>query len=119
MKTYKKPEEHTSTMINAAAKKRRSIRFSVAQQILLGLALGIATGIFFGEMVGWLNVVGTTFIQFLQITVIPYVSLALITGLGSLTYAQVKALALKGGGILLLLWITCCCCGSSASSWWC
>jgi len=36
--------------------------------------------------------------------VIPYVALSLITGLGGLSIAEVKGLALKGGGALLTVW---------------
>ena len=59
--------------------------------------LGIAVGIFFGEMVGWVKIVGDIFIKLLQITVIPYISFSLITGLGELNYEVVRRLALKGG----------------------
>jgi len=72
---------------------------------MLGLVLGVACGVFFGEMVGWLNVVGDIFIKLLQITVIPYISLSLITGIGGLRYNEVKAHAIKGGSVLLLIWI--------------
>jgi Na+/H+-dicarboxylate symporter len=71
---------------------------------LLGLGLGIVAGIFFGEMVGWLKVVGDIFIRLLQVTVIPYISLSLITALGAMQYHEVKGLALKGGTILLSIW---------------
>ena len=47
-------------------------RMSLAGQVMLGLVLGAACGVFFGEMAGWLNVVGKIFIKLLQITVIPY-----------------------------------------------
>ena len=85
--------------------KRKKPRISLAGQVLLGLALGLAAGLFFGEMVAPLNLVGDAFIKLLQITVIPYVIVALITGLGRLSYDEVKALAVKGGGILVVLWV--------------
>jgi Na+/H+-dicarboxylate symporter/ABC-type amino acid transport substrate-binding protein len=83
---------------------REGPRISLATQVLLALALGLMTGLFLGEIVAPLKVVGDAFIRLLQITVIPYISVALITGLGRLDYDEVKQLALKGGGILLLLW---------------
>ena len=55
----------------------RKRRLTLAGQVLLGLALGIAAGIVFGEMVGWLKVVGDVFVRLLQVTVIPYISLSL------------------------------------------
>jgi len=81
-----------------------SRRLGLSEQVLIGLVLGIAAGIFFGEMVGWLKIVGDVFIMLLQITVIPYISFALITGLGDLRIDEVKRLALKGGTVVLTIW---------------
>ena len=47
-------------------------------RILLGLLAGIATGLFFGELVADLKVVGDIFIRLLQITVLPYIIVALV-----------------------------------------
>ena len=79
-------------------------RVPLATQVLIGLGLGVAVGLFCGEIVEPLRMVGQAFIRLLQITVIPYIVVALITGLGRLSYDEVKALALKGGSVLLLLW---------------
>ena len=87
-------------------KIREGPQITLATQVLLALALGAATGLFFGEIVAPLEVVGVAFIRLLQITVIPYIVVALITGLGRLDYDEVKRLAVKGGSILLLLWAT-------------
>jgi Na+/H+-dicarboxylate symporter/ABC-type amino acid transport substrate-binding protein len=77
---------------------------SLATQVLIGVGLGIGAGIFFGEKVAFLKVAGDAFIQLLQMTVLPYVLLSLIAGLGGLSYKQAAALARKGGAILVLLW---------------
>ena len=79
-------------------------RIPVATQVLLALAIGALTGLFLGQIVAPLKVVGDAFIKLLQITVLPYISVALITGLGRLDFAEVKQLALKGGAILAMLW---------------
>jgi Na+/H+-dicarboxylate symporter len=79
-------------------------RMSVATQVFIGLGLGLLTGLFFGERVAWLRVGGDIFIGALQITVIPYVMVALITSLGRLDLRDARNLALKAGGVLLLLW---------------
>ena len=79
-------------------------RLGIATQVFIGLGLGIATGVFFGEEVAFLKVFGDAFIALLQITVIPYVMIALITSLGRLTLADVKTLGIKAGSVLLLLW---------------
>ena len=88
----------------APKKTREGPRVTLATQVLLALALGAVTGLFFGEIIAPLKVVGDAFIRLLQITVIPYIVVALITGIGRLDFEQVKGLAVKGGSILLLLW---------------
>jgi Na+/H+-dicarboxylate symporter len=79
-------------------------RFSLATQVVLALVLGLAAGICFGDLVGFLKGVGRAFILLLQMTVLPYIILSLITGLGHLNYQEVKNLALKVGGLLLVSW---------------
>lgn len=77
---------------------------SLSTRILLGLLLGIALGLFFGEPMGALSVAGDAYVGLLQMTVLPYVVVSLVAGLGSLSYAEARRLALHGGGLLLLLW---------------
>ncbi len=72
--------------------------------IFLSMGLGLLTGLFFGEIVGFLDIIGDIWIKLLQMTVLPYVMLSLITGLGRLNYDEALLLAKKGGGMLLLLW---------------
>lgn len=79
-------------------------RFSLSTQVLLGLVLGLLVGIVCGELVAPLQDVGKAFVLLLQMTVLPYIVLSLITGLGSLTYGQVKTLFLKAGTLLVLSW---------------
>lgn len=87
-----------------SAQAQSKPRFPLATQVLLGLLLGVTAGLFFGEMVGFLHVVGEAFIKLLQMTVIPYIVVSLIGGLGRLSLAEAKNLALKGGAVLLVLW---------------
>ncbi|MDJ0895624.1 MAG: cation:dicarboxylase symporter family transporter [Alphaproteobacteria bacterium] len=77
---------------------------TLATQVLLGMLLGIAAGAFFGEEVAFLKVGGQAFIMLLQMTVIPYMTVALMVGIGQLTYADAKRLALSGGAVLVILW---------------
>lgn len=77
---------------------------SLSAQILIGMVLGIAVGLFFGELVAPVGYVGQAFILLLQMTVLPYIALALIKGLGSLKARQAIQLARTAGGFLLLLW---------------
>lgn len=75
--------------------KKRPV-YSLSSKIFFGFGLGIVTGLFFGDMVGWLKVVGDVYINLLQMTVLPYVILSLIIGLASLDYHQAVLLARKG-----------------------
>jgi Na+/H+-dicarboxylate symporter len=77
---------------------------NLATKVLIGLGLGVATGLFLGELVSFLGIVGEAFVQLLQMTVLPYVMVSLITALGRLSYQQAGQLAVKCGAVLLLLW---------------
>lgn len=83
-------------------RKRR--RLGLAEKVLIGLILGLVVGVFFGEMAGFLKIAGDGFIMLLQMTVIPYIMVSLITALGRLTIDDTKSLGLKAGGVLLVLW---------------
>ncbi|WP_419616200.1 cation:dicarboxylate symporter family transporter [Thiolapillus sp.] len=77
---------------------------TLSRKIFLSLILGISTGLFFGEITAFFQVPADIFILLLQMTVLPYVTLSLIVGFGSLTYADAKLLAIKGTAVMLLLW---------------
>jgi Na+/H+-dicarboxylate symporter len=77
---------------------------SFSKKILLGLTLGVLTGLLLGERAGFLQVVADAYVKLLQMTVLPYVMVSLISGLGSLSYEQAKALGLRAGLVLLGLW---------------
>jgi Na+/H+-dicarboxylate symporter len=89
--------------VSAHAPQRRR-KLGLATQVLIGLGLGVGVGIFFGEGVAFLKLGGDAFIALLQITVIPYVMVALITSVGRLSLSDAKALSVRAGSILLLLW---------------
>jgi len=77
---------------------------SLSLQILAGLLLGVAVGLFFGEPMGVLAGVGDAFVKLLQMTVLPYVTASLIAGLGRMEGGVARLLALRGGLLLLMLW---------------
>src|SRR6478672_13244912 len=77
---------------------------SLAQQIFLGLGLGIATGIFLGEIAAPLKFIGDAYVHLLQMAVLPYIIITLISGLGKLNYEQAVKLALRVGSLLVLIW---------------
>ena len=74
-------------------------------QILLGLFLGILTGLFFGESTRVIAWVGEVWIRLMQMAVIPYVTLSLISGVGSLDMNLAKLLAIRGTLLLLMFWV--------------
>ena len=51
---------------------------SLSTKVLLGVLFGILTGLFFGEEVAWMGIIGDIFIGLLQMTVLPYIMFSLI-----------------------------------------
>jgi Na+/H+-dicarboxylate symporter len=82
----------------------KSRRLSLATLILIGLVAGIATGLFFGDYCEPLRIVGNAFIAMLQMTVLPYIILALIVNIGGLTLERARNLARWAGLMLLAFW---------------
>ncbi|MBL0713049.1 MAG: cation:dicarboxylase symporter family transporter [Desulfosarcina sp.] len=87
-----------------AADTRRSIKLSLSSWILIGMAAGILCGIFFGEYCAFLKIFGDGFIKLLQITILPYIFISLIHGLGGLTYEQARLIAKRAGALMLVFW---------------
>jgi len=77
---------------------------SYSKQILVGVAAGVVAGLVLGDLAGSLKLAADAYLKLLQMTVLPYVVVSIIIGLGSLDVAQAKALALRGGAVLVLLW---------------
>lgn len=80
-------------------------RLSFSKQIAIGLTAGLAAGLLLGERLAVLKVGADVFIQLLQMTVLPYVIVSLVGGLGRLSKDDLKRLALRGTSMLLLLWL--------------
>ncbi len=79
-------------------------RSSLSARILIALGLGVATGLFLGELAQPLEVLSGAYIRLMQMTVVPYMAVALIVGLGQLTLNQAKLLATRGLLLMLLFW---------------
>ncbi len=77
---------------------------SLSTLVLLSFAAGIAAGLFFGEMLAWMSIIGDAFVKLLQMTIIPYIMVSLISSLGHLSYQQAKSLALNVGKLMLVIW---------------
>ncbi len=80
-------------------------RVSLSTRILLGLALGIFVGLFFGEPAAVLQPLADIYIRLMQMTVLPYLVLALVIGFGQLEAGEARRLALRAGAILLATWV--------------
>jgi Na+/H+-dicarboxylate symporter/ABC-type amino acid transport substrate-binding protein len=72
--------------------------------LLWAIGLGILVGLFFGEAVAPLRVIGDGFIKLLQVTVLPYLLGSILAGLGRRTPADTRRLALRGGAVLVAFW---------------
>ncbi len=79
-------------------------RFSLTTWILLGLGLGVVTGLFLGEHAAPLQPIGNAFIRLLQMSVLPYITVSLVAGFGRLSYDEAKTLGIRAGAMLLLIW---------------
>ena len=77
---------------------------SLSGRIFVGLGAGIFTGLFFGELVADLKLVGDVFVKLLQITVLPYIVVSLIAGFGRMHMDQARRLAVRGTAALLVIW---------------
>ena len=72
--------------------------------LLLGLSLGVLTGLFLGEYASVFEVAADGYVKLLQMTVLPLVVVSLITGIGGLDHDQIKTLGTRTGLLLILLW---------------
>jgi Na+/H+-dicarboxylate symporter/ABC-type amino acid transport substrate-binding protein len=88
------------------SQQEESPRLSLGARILIGLGLGIALGLFVGELAAPLRFVGDAFVGLLQMTVLPYIIVTLIANVGRLSIDRGKVLLSRAilvwGGILLV-----------------
>ena len=78
---------------------------STTRNILIGLALGVATGLFLGDKAAVLEFAAEGYVRLLQMTVLPYVMVSLIAGIGSLNGPQARRLFLRVGAVTCALWL--------------
>ncbi len=77
----------------------------MSTKVLYAFAVGILAGLFFGELLAPLAIAGDAFIKLLQMTVIPYIVVSLISSLGKLSHEQAKAVGLQVGKLVVLIWL--------------
>ena len=88
--------------MNDQVKNKRGI--SLSTQILIGLMFGLFVGIFFGEKASVLAIVGRAYIGLIQMSILPYMVVSLMLGIGSLSYEKAGKLAITGGIVLVASW---------------
>jgi Na+/H+-dicarboxylate symporter len=79
-------------------------KLTLTTRILIGLALGVLLGVLMGDETRRLQGAANAFIGVMQMTVLPYLVVALIVGLGRLTRKEAGLLARYGGLTLLAIW---------------
>lgn len=89
----------------AKPKQKRKFRLNLSTSILIGLALGILCGIFFGQSCAWLGIIGRAYVGLLQMSILPYMMVSLIGGIGTLVATKAIRLALTAGLVLLGSWV--------------
>jgi Na+/H+-dicarboxylate symporter/ABC-type amino acid transport substrate-binding protein len=76
-----------------------------SRQILTGLALGILTGLFFGERASALKWAADGFVKLLQMMVLPYITVSIVASLGSLRPSELRTLGLRAVAVIGGLWL--------------
>jgi Na+/H+-dicarboxylate symporter len=76
-----------------------------SRKVLVGLVSGLVLGVFLGEYAAPLKIAADGFVKLLQMTVLPYVTISIISSLGALNADEAKRLGLKAGAVLLVLWL--------------
>jgi Na+/H+-dicarboxylate symporter len=89
-------------MAGADVKEFTVFGLKMWQQVVLGLVLGIATGLYFKEDAAGLKILGTVFINLIKMVVVPLIFLALVSGITSMgDSANFKRVGIKGVGSYL------------------
>src|SRR5580765_2375134 len=76
-----------------------------SRKILAGLAGGIFTGLFFGERAAALKWAADGFVKLLQMMVLPYITVSVVSSLGSLRPSEVRTLGLRAAAVIGGLWL--------------
>ncbi|QYJ86990.1 cation:dicarboxylase symporter family transporter [Shewanella mesophila] len=84
---------------------KKLLTMQSSTQMIVAMLIGFAVGIFFGESVGWLTSIGTGVILLMQMTVLPYILVSLVGGIGKLRRSTASLIFSRAGVIMLLLWL--------------
>lgn len=80
-------------------------RSSFSRRVLWGVALGLCVGLFLGELARPLGWVGDAYVGLLQMTVLPYVVVALLANIGRLSTTGGRRLLTRATGVLAAMWV--------------
>jgi Na+/H+-dicarboxylate symporter/ABC-type amino acid transport substrate-binding protein len=64
----------------------------------------VALGLFLGELAAPFQILADAYVRLLQMTVLPYMIVSLVAGLGSLSASQAKRMLTRVGAVLVVLW---------------
>ncbi|MFC4336281.1 dicarboxylate/amino acid:cation symporter [Salininema proteolyticum] len=81
---------------------RRYLQFPLIWKMLIGLALGVAAGLVFGESIDAIEPLGTIFLNLLQMVVFPVIVLTLVTGVASVAPSTLGKTGLKVVGLYMV-----------------
>ncbi|GIU41396.1 ABC transporter substrate-binding protein [Shewanella sairae] len=84
---------------------KKVLAMTSSTQMLVAMFVGFGVGLFFGESVGWMGTIGTSVILLMQMTVLPYIVVSLVGGIGKLHKSTAKLIFSRAGLIMLLLWL--------------
>jgi Na+/H+-dicarboxylate symporter/ABC-type amino acid transport substrate-binding protein len=90
--------------IDEQARARSREPRTLSARIGIGLAAGLALGLFLGDRASIFQFIAAGYINLLQMTVLPYVTVSIIGGLGALRPREARALGKSVGGVLALFW---------------
>jgi Na+/H+-dicarboxylate symporter/ABC-type amino acid transport substrate-binding protein len=76
-----------------------------SQRIVAGLGAGVLVGLFLGDRAAVFEVFADGFVRLLQMTVLPYVTVSIISGLGQLERRQARQLISHVGVTIAGLWL--------------
>lgn len=80
-------------------------KLSPFKRVIIALILGITSGIFIGEPAGNLEIIGNAYIRLLQMTVLPYVLVSIIGGLGRLDSNMAASIGIRAVKVILIMWL--------------